>query len=133
MENHQHVPPYPTSPPSTPGLIRPWWNRREAMLGSVTAIAVASFFLGSVSGGNGNAEPADSLDRLPPAEKGKSDAYWMIQNHTDGGDVSITDTPPGTACELAVKGVGFIRFYTEEETQEYVTACEQEFTTLVGQ
>ncbi|MCX4564766.1 hypothetical protein OOK48_00140 [Streptomyces viridodiastaticus] len=131
MENHQHVPPYPTSLPSMPGPMRPWWNRREAMLGGVAPVAVASFFLGSVSGGS--AEPADSPDRLPPAEKGKSDAYWVIQNHTAGGDVTITDTPPGVACELAVKGVGFIRFYTAEESQAYVTACEQEFTTLAGQ
>ncbi|CAL9456454.1 hypothetical protein SUDANB15_02530 [Streptomyces sp. enrichment culture] len=131
MENHQHVPPYPTFPPAMPEPMRPWWNQPKVMAGGVAAVAAASFFLGSVSGGG--AEPADSLDRLSPAEKGKSDAYWMIQNHTAGGDVSITDTPPGVACEVAVKGVGFIRFYTAEQSQTYMTACEQEFTALAGQ
>ncbi|WP_143204007.1 hypothetical protein [Streptomyces kebangsaanensis] len=133
MEYYQHVPPYPTSPPPMPGPVQPWWKQPGAIVGGVIAVAVTiafavmSFFVGFISGGSGGP------DRLPPAEKGRSDAQAMVRNHTAGGDVSIINAPPEFACGIAVKGVGFIRFYTPEQKQEYLAACEQEFAALTGQ
>ncbi|MGW5198624.1 hypothetical protein [Streptomyces spiralis] len=106
---------------------KPWWKRPAAMVGGVVAVAVASFCLGVASVDSGGS------DQMAPAEKGRSDAQWMVRNHTQGGDVSITGTSPEVACEIAEKGVGFIRFYSAEQSQEYLTACEQELAALIGQ
>ncbi|CAM5332346.1 hypothetical protein [Streptomyces aurantiogriseus] len=106
----------------------PWWKRPLALWGGVVAIAVASFFLGFSSGNSGGSD-----NNLTAAEKGKSDAQAIVQNHTARGDVSITDTSPELACGVAEKGVGFIRFYTADQEQEYLIACEQEFAALTRQ
>ncbi|MGY1583824.1 hypothetical protein [Streptomyces sp. MN13] len=106
---------------------KPWWKRPVVLWAGVVALAVGSFFLGFSSGNSGGS------DNLTAAEKGKSDAQAIVQNHTARGDVSITDTSPELACGVAEKGVGFIRFYTADQEQEYLAACEQEFAALTHQ
>ncbi|WP_169316705.1 hypothetical protein [Actinacidiphila oryziradicis] len=45
----------------------------------------------------------------------------------------MASTTPEIACDVAEKGVGFIRFYTNQHAQEYVAACQQEYAALTGQ
>jgi hypothetical protein len=55
----------------------------------------------------------------------------IVRNHTARGDVAWTT--PDVACVRAENGVGFIRFYTDLQAQEYVAACQQEYAALTGQ
>ena len=58
---------------------------------------------------------------LGPYEKGQSDGRAINANHAQGGDVGMT--PKLGQCETAVGGVGFIRFYNDAQTAEYVRGC----------
>ncbi|MET4646108.1 hypothetical protein ABID95_005865 [Streptomyces atratus] len=98
----------------------------------LAAVAVAFFIGFAVGESSGPSNLAAGVDNLSAAEKGKADAQWIVRNHEARGDVSITGTSPVLACDVAQKGVGFIRFYTAQESREYVAACEQEFATLAG-
>ncbi|MGV9249469.1 hypothetical protein [Streptomyces sp. NPDC003710] len=102
----------------------PWWKRPVALVGGVVLIAAASFFLGFSSGGGGS-------DSLTAAEQGKSDAQRIVQTHTN--DVSISGSSPESVCEVAENGMGFINLYNDQQVQEYMTACEQEYAALAGQ
>jgi hypothetical protein len=90
---------------------------------------VVLFVLGFMSGSSGAS--AAGPDNLTAAEKGKSDAQAIVRNHTAGGDTAIAT--PEAVCDVAEKGVGFIRFYTEQQSQEYLAACQQEYAALTGQ
>ncbi|MFF7976736.1 hypothetical protein [Streptomyces sp. NPDC007905] len=131
MENQQDVPPYPMSPPPMPAPIRLWWKQPRAMMGCAVAVAVASFLVGFAFGRS--TASTDSADNMTAAEKGKSDAQWIFRNHTRGGDVSINSGSPDFACGVAENGVGFIRFYTAEQSQEYLAACEEELAALTSE
>lgn len=99
----------------------------------VAAVAVAFFIGFAVGESSGPSNLTAGVDNLSAAEKGKADAQWIVRNHEARGDVSITGTSPELACGIAQKGVGFIRFYTPEQSQEYLAACEQEFAALTHQ
>ncbi|WP_406357449.1 hypothetical protein OHB56_33590 [Streptomyces sp. NBC_01635] len=131
MEYHQHVPQYPTVPPSLPRPKRPWWSHPVALVGGVVAFAVVLFLLGFISGSSSfTSSSSGEPDRLSPAEQGKADAQAMYQNHLEGGDVSIIGGSPDLPCDVAEKGMGFILFYSAEQSQEYLAACKQEYVAL---
>ncbi|MBL3671335.1 hypothetical protein JL475_36630 [Streptomyces sp. M2CJ-2] len=132
MGNYQHVPSYPTVPPP-PRPMQPWWKHPVALVGGVAAFAVTMFLLGFISGSSFTSSSSGEPDRLSPAEQGKADAQAMYRNHLEGGDVSIIGGSPDLPCGLAEKGMGFILFYSAEQSQEYLAACKQEYVALGDQ
>ncbi|WP_326755111.1 hypothetical protein OH738_10720 [Streptomyces hirsutus] len=60
MEYHQHVPPYPTLPPTTPGSRRPWWKQPIMLLPTGLAAVSVAFFIGVAVG-----QSQSDADTLP--------------------------------------------------------------------
>ncbi|WP_392967453.1 hypothetical protein [Streptomyces sp. LN245] len=107
-------------------MAMPWWQRPVVLLGTAIALVVASFCLGITIGDSG-------ADSLTPAEAGRADAQAMYRNHIQGNDVSIRDNSPVFVCRVAESGVGLVRFYDDQQSEEYLGACLHEFAALTHQ
>jgi hypothetical protein len=109
-----------------PRLWRAVRSSRRAFLGTLATVAIASGTVGGLIGSNmASTKVVSGTSGLGAYDKGRVDGRSIVYNHRNRGDVSVA--PASFACQTAAQGIGFIRFFSDSEMEEYIRGCSETY------